>query len=180
VQLGFAILLPDEVHNAVRRWQLEIAEVCGRNPALKQHPHITLKQPFHARELAPVERYFDELARSAKPMPIEIDGVGTFEQDQVVFLDIHAPAELETLRVQVLGELHSRFGVKPRDIEDSGYRFHVTLAYSLPSAAFAPAWETVKDVPAKFSFKMETVGLFYYTSEEWILYKVARLARSGR
>jgi 2'-5' RNA ligase len=180
VQLGFVILLPDEVHNAVRRWQLEIAEVCGRNPALKQHPHITLKQPFHARELAPIERYFDELALSAKPMPIEIDGVGSFEQDEVVFLDVHVPAELETLRVQVLEELRSRFSVKPRDIEDSRYRFHVTLAYSLQSGAFPRAWDTVKDAPAKFSFKTEAFGLFYYTGEEWILYKVARLARSGR
>jgi 2'-5' RNA ligase len=178
VQLGFAVLLPDDVHNAVRRWQLEIAQACEGNPALKQHPHITLKQPFHATELAPVERYFDELVRTVKPLQIEIDGVGSFAEDEVVFLDVRAPAELETLRVEVLRELGSRFGVKPRDIEDARYRFHATLAYNLPPDTFARAWDVVRDAPAKFTFAAEAFGLFYYTGDAWILYKIARLGSS--
>jgi 2'-5' RNA ligase len=180
MQLGFAILLPDEVHNAVRRWQLEIAQACGGNSALKQHPHITLKQPFHAKELEPVERYFDELVLSVNPMSIEIVGIDRFTQDEVVFLDVRAPAELEALRLEVLGELKSRFGVKPRDIEDARYRFHATLAYSLPPSAFARAWEAVREASATFSFVIEALGLFYYTGEEWILYKIARLPLADR
>ncbi len=105
VQLGFAILLPDEIHNAVRHWQLRIADACGRNPALKQYPHITLKQPFHAKELPPVEAYFDELVGSVQPMTIQMNGVGRFKGDEVVFLDVSPPPEVEALRLEVLGEL---------------------------------------------------------------------------
>jgi 2'-5' RNA ligase len=176
MQLGFAILLPDEVHNAVRRWQLEISWACGGNPALKQHPHITLKQPFHAKELAPVEAYFDELVASVQPVQIETAGVDRFEHDEVIFLDVRAPGELEQLRLAMLAELGTRFAVKPRDVEDARYRFHATLGYSLPAGTFERAWETVRHVEANFSFEPETFGLFYYTGEEWILYKIAGLS----
>ena len=176
MQLGFAILLPDEVHNAIRRWQLEIAEACGGNPALKQYPHITLKQPFHARELPPVEAYFDELVGTMGRLQIDVDGLGRFEGDEVIFLDVRAPRELEQLRRNVLRDLAARFRVKPREIEDDRYRFHATLAYGLPPETFERAWSLVRDAEARFSFAVEALGLFYYTGEEWILYKRAGLA----
>lgn len=175
MQLGLAILLPDEVHNAIRRWQLEIAQACGGNPTLKQYPHITLKQPFHAKELPPVESYFDELSQAVTPMRIGMEGVRRFEADEVIFVDVQAPPELDKLRLEVLQELGSRFRVKPRDIEDSRYRFHATLGYGLPPGTFERAWEAVQDADARFSFATEALGLFYYTGEEWILYKRARL-----
>ena len=178
VQLGFAILLPDEIHNAVRRWQLQIAQACGRNPALKQYPHVTLKQPFHAKELPPVEAYFDELVGSVQPMAIEMNGIGRFEDDEVIFLDVSRPPELEVLRLEVLGELKRRFGVNPRDVEGEAYRFHATLAYSLPEGTFDAAWSVVADASPRFEFTTRTFGLFYYTGEEWILYKRANLRHS--
>jgi 2'-5' RNA ligase len=175
VQLGFAILLPDDIHNAVRGWQLRIAQACGRNPALKQYPHITLKQPFHAKELPPVEAYFDALVASTKAMRIELNGVGRFEKDEVVFLDVQPSPELGALRLEVLRELGRQFGVKPRDVESEGYRFHATLAYSLPPGTFEAAWSAVAETNPRFEFTTETLGLFYYTGEEWILYKRAGL-----
>ena len=178
MQLGFAILLPDDVHNAVRRWQLQIARACGSNPALKQYPHITLKQPFHARELEPVEAYFDELVRSTSPLRVEVDGVDRFYEDDVVFLDVQPSPELDRLRLDILRDLGTRFRVKPRDVEGEEYRFHATLAYSLPAGTFDRAWSTVAQVDAHFRFDADALGLFYYTGEEWILYKRVRLGHS--
>jgi 2'-5' RNA ligase len=179
MQLGFAILLPDEVHNAIRRLQLDIAQACGGNPALKLYPHITLKQPFHAKELAPVESYFDELASAMTPIRIEMEGVRRFEKDEVIFVDVPAPPALEELRLAVLAELGSRFGVKPRDIEDDRYHFHATLAYNLTPGAFERAWKAVRDNDVRFSFETDALGLFYYTGDEWILYKRGRLDRTS-
>src|SRR4051812_12579264 len=175
VQLGFAVLLPDDVHNAVRRWQLAIARACGSNPALKQYPHITLKQPFHAKELQPVEAYFDELIAGVGAMRVEMNGVDRFRDDGVVFLRVIAPPELESLRLDVLRELKTRFKVKPRDVEGDAYRFHATLAYNLPAGAADCAWSAMADVDAQFIFEADAFGLFYYTGEEWILYKRAPL-----
>jgi 2'-5' RNA ligase len=103
MQLGFAILLPDEVHNLLRRLQLRVARDCGApNTALKQIPHITLKQPFDAKTVGPIEAYFDELTATVRPFEIHFDRIGTFAEDGVIFLDVEANPELEALRLRIL------------------------------------------------------------------------------
>src|SRR5437016_3266677 len=148
VQLGIAILLPDEVHNAVRRLQLAVIQACGANPALRQTPHVTLKQPFHARALDPVEAYFDELVGElvgiAPALEIRLHGLDVFEEDRVIFANVEADERLEALRLTVLRDLADRFRVKPRDVEDERYRFHSTLAYNLTAEQFGPAREALE------------------------------------
>ncbi len=171
MQLGIAILVNDDVHNALRRLQLLVAERCGRNPALKQTPHVTIKQPFHVRELAPVEEYFDTLVNSLDAFPVRIRGLGFFEDDSVAYLQVVPDARLEDLRLRVLRDLTERFGVKPRDVEDERYRFHATVAYGLSPDEFLRAREALTDVDIDRELTIETIGLFYYTGEEWIVYK---------
>jgi 2'-5' RNA ligase len=178
VQLGIAILLPDEVHNAVRRLQLAVAQACGANHALRQTPHVTLKQPFHAKALEPVESYFDELVATFDPLDIRLHGVDVFEVDRVIFANVEADAPLEALRLEVLRELGERFRVKPRDVEDERYRFHSTLAYNLTEEQLGPARQTLADVDFDLRFRIETLGLFYYTGDVWIAYKRSRIAAS--
>ncbi len=178
MQLGIAILLPDDLHNAMRRWQLAVADLCGANAALKVHPHITLKQPFHARALGPIENYFDRLAEQVEPVEILLDGAGRFEDDEVVFLAVAPEPRLEALRLRVLADLRERFGVKPRDIEDERYRFHATVAYGLPAGTFERAWEALSGIEVSFSFPLGGLGLFYYTGQEWVLYKQARIGQT--
>jgi 2'-5' RNA ligase len=180
MQLGIAILVPDEVHNAMRRWQLMAATVCGANAALKVHPHITLKQPFHAKTLAPIEHYFDALVANLEPVEIHLDGMGSFVNEGVVFLDVSAGADLEPLRLRVLRDLREQYSVKPRDIEDDRYKFHATVAYGLPAGTFDRAWEALRDIEARFSFWLESLGLFYYTGEAWVLYKKSSVRHQAR
>lgn len=180
MQLGIAILLPDDVHNAMRRWQLVVADLCGANAALKVRPHITLKQPFHARALGPIEDYFDRLVEQVEPVEILLDGVGRFEDDEVVFLAVTPERRLEALRLRVLADLREQFGVKPRDIEDERYRFHATVAYGLPDGTFERAWGALNGIEVSFSFRLGSLGLFHYTGQEWVLYKKARLGQTSR
>src|SRR5438552_231859 len=105
VQLGIAILLEDEAHNALRRLQLAVARAGVDNPALRHIPHVTLKQPFHARALEPVETYFDELAAATEPFELRFSGLSTFEEDRVIFVDVAADERLESMRRSVLREL---------------------------------------------------------------------------
>ena len=175
VQLGIAILLPDDVHNAVRRLQLAAAQACGANPALKQTPHVTLKQPFHAKALGPVEAYFDELVGIASPLDLWLHGLDVFEEDRVIFANVEVDERLEALRLSVLHELAERFRVKPRDVEDEGYRFHATLAYNLTEEQFGPARHALANADLDLHFTPETLGLFYYTGDTWIAYKRSRI-----
>jgi 2'-5' RNA ligase len=104
-----------------------------------------------------------------------MSGVDRFPDDGVVFLRVLAPPELESLRLDVLRELGTRFKVKPRDVEGDAYRFHATLAYNLPPGTADSAWSAVADAEAQFTFEADAFGLFYYTGTEWILYRRARL-----
>ncbi len=177
MQLGFAIILDDATHNLVRRLQLRVARELGiKNPALKQVPHVTLKQPFHAKALEPIEAYFDELLTSIQPFPVQLQGLGWFDEDRVVFLDVAPDPRLETLRRRVLADLGERFRVKPREIEDDRYHFHLTLAYGLAPEDFERTRALVAaEEPPSRRFTCDTLGLFYYTGEEWVVYKRSRV-----
>lgn len=176
MQLGFAILVSDEVHNTIRRIQLAIAQACGSNPALKLAPHVTLKQAFHAKALAPIEDYFDALAAKIEPIELHLRGVDSFEQEGVVFLSVEPNPALEALRLRVLSDLRERFKVKPVDIEDQRYRFHVSLTYELSGESLQRARQVVESMASDFRFPMETLALFCYTGEDWVVYKRSRIA----
>jgi 2'-5' RNA ligase len=175
VQLGIAIIPNDEVHNAIRRLQMAVLKACGANPALRQTPHVTLKQPFHAKALEAVEAYFDGLVQAVEPLVIRLHELATFEEDRVIFLGVQNGPQLESLRQTMLHDLGERFRVKPRDIEDERYRFHATIAYNLTEEQFHAAWEVLRDTPVELTFTVDTLGLFYYTGDLWVVYKRARV-----
>jgi 2'-5' RNA ligase len=178
-QLGFAIIVDDAVHNVVRELQLRIAHELGtKNPALKQIPHVTLKQPFHTKSLVPIAAYYDHLIATLDPLPVEIDGIGGFDEDRVAFLDVVPDPRLEALRCRILADLGQRFRVKPRDVEGDQYHFHLTLAYGLASEEYARVREALAEAAISLRFTFDTLGLFYYTGDEWIVYKRARLQRA--
>jgi 2'-5' RNA ligase len=179
-QLGFAIIVDGAVHNLARALQLRIARELGvKNPALKQIPHVTLKQPFHSKAMEPLEAYYDELITTLEPFAVEIAGIGCFEEDRVVYLDVAPDPRLETLRRRILADLGERFRVKPRDIEDDRYHFHLTLAFGLTPDEYAQARALLAGLDVSLSFTFDTLGLFYYTGEEWIVYKRARLVNAA-
>ena len=176
MQLGLAMIMDDETHNLVRSLQLRVVRELGvNNPALKQVPHVTLKQPFHAKTLEPIEAYFDELRAGLTPIPLEFSGLGYFDDDRVVFLDLTPDEHRESLRRRILADLGARFKVKPRDIEDDRYHFHLTLAYGLTPEDHARARALLAEERVQLRVVCDTLGLFYYTGEEWIVYKRCRL-----
>jgi len=104
-------------------------------------------------------------------------GIDAFEDDKVIFLAVAPHPGLEAMRQRALRDLSERFGVKPRAIEDERYRFHASLAWGLSDDHFAQAWAALKDRRAELKFVLETLGLFYYTGEDWIPYKRSPLVR---
>ena len=177
-QLGLAFPLEDDVaYNAVRRLQLAIYHACGANPALRIVPHISLKQPFHAKALAPVEAYFDQLAARIEPIEVVLRDIGTFDDGAVVYLDVAHGPELEALRRTVLAALVDQFRVRPQEVEDDRYHFHVTLAYGLSSEQAGCALEAIADESPAYACRLTVLGLFYYATDVWTPYRRARLGR---
>ena len=173
---AYVILLPDDVHNFMRRVQAELYERHeGSRTTLALEPHITIKQPFEAEQAEPYERYFDRLAEETEPFELVMRGFAVFETEGVVFLDVEQDSRLLALQRRVLEEL----ALEPAPYESGEpvpYHFHGTLIQGLSPEDLAAARAAVGDSP-EFRFPLEQLGLFRYTEETWTLYRRRRLAR---
>jgi 2'-5' RNA ligase len=171
VEIGYAIAVNHDVHNLVRRLQLQIFQACGPEARLEELPHITLKQGFLAQDLEPFERHFDALARSIGPFEIRVQGIGTFESGGVLCLGVEPSPQLAALRERTLRELSNDFGVQANAIEDHRYRFHVTVAHSLTPRDLRRAFGAVGNVPVDFRFRCDGVQMLCNFASRWMCYK---------
>jgi 2'-5' RNA ligase len=176
VQIAFVILVSDEVHNFMRGLEVNIWNQYGVNRALKDNPHISLKQGFEVGTLKPFEDYFDKLAKEIDPFEIVINGIGFFDQG-IIFLDVKQDSRLETLRRRILRDLSGQYGVKPNPLEDDQYYFHATLASGFKKEDFMEARQAYKNIRVEFRFMFETLGMFYNIGDQWILYKRSNVCR---
>ena len=176
MQLAYAILLPDEVHNFMRRVQAELYERYeGSRTTLALEPHVTIKQPFEAAEPERCENYFERLAEETEPFELVMHGFGFFEAEGVVFLDVEQNPRLLALQRRVLHDLALEPAVYESE-EPVPYHFHGTLATGLSPEDLSAARDQLGDTP-KFRFPLETFGLFRCTEETWTLYQRAALTR---
>ena len=172
------ILLNDEVHNFMRRLQVDILNQYGTVSAIAECQHITLKQAFAVDALEPFERYFDRLVNEIKPFELVIKGIGSFDEG-IIFLDVEQDIRLKTLRLKILRDLSEQFGIKPHPLEDERYYFHATLVHKMSKGDFAKTLQHLKDIEVSFRFLFDTLGLFYFTGEEWITYKRLKVGKSS-
>jgi 2'-5' RNA ligase len=174
LKLAYVILLPDEVHNFMRRVQAELYERYeAQRSTLTLEPHITIKQPFEALEAGSHETFLARLTAETEPFEIVMRGFGFFEGEGVVFLDVEQDPRLLAIQRRVLGEL----ALEPAMYESGApvpYHFHGTLATGLSADDLEDARKRLGDTP-EFRFPLQTFGLFRQTEETWTLYK--RLTR---
>lgn len=176
MKLAYAILLPDEVHNFMRRTQAGLYERYeGSRTTLALEPHVTIKQPFEAAELGSYERYVDRLAQETEPFELVMHRFGFFEEEGVVFLDVEQDPRLLALQRRVLDDLALEPAMYESE-EPVPYHFHGTLATGLSPEDLSAAREQLGDTP-EFRFPLETFGLFRCTDETWTLYKRGALTR---
>ena len=126
MRLAYVILLPDGVHNFIRRVQAKLYERYDASPAtLALEPHITLKQPFETDEAERCEAFFDRLAEETDPFELVLHGFGFFEREGVVFLDVEQNPRLLALQRRVLHDLALEPAVYESE-EPVPYHFHGT------------------------------------------------------
>jgi 2'-5' RNA ligase len=178
VSLGYVMLVDEEVHNYVRRVQVQIHREYGAVSGMECTPHLTLKQGFAARTIEPFERYFDRLVAETDPFEITLRGIGSFD-DGVIYLDVVQNGTLDSLRRRVVSDLSNGFGVSPNALEDDQYHFHATLAQGLPRASFERARQALQGEQVEFRFICDTLGLLCDLGTGWMTYKRSRVAAPG-
>jgi 2'-5' RNA ligase len=175
VQIAYVILLPDDVHNFIRRVQVELYDTYAASEATRAlEPHITLKQPFEAGDAEPYEDFFDRLTVETDPFELELRGYGFFEGEGVVFLDVTQNERLHALQRRILEEL----ALEPAQYESGSplpYHFHATVATGLSPDDLTGARDDFDQTP-EFRFPLERLGMFRRDAEgPWTLYKRSKL-----
>jgi len=174
VLLAYVILLPDNVHNFMRRLQADVYERYEASRfTLPLEPHVTLKQPFETSDVGAHEQYLDRLARETEPFELRLRGLGVFEGDGVLFLDVEQDPRLLTVQRRILDD----FRLPPAEFESGHprpYYFHATIATALAARDLAEARGRHAETP-EFRFATERLGLFRKTEDTWTLYKRVRL-----
>lgn len=180
LEIAIVIMVSDEVHNHMRRLQLDFRERYGVDSGLRASPHVTLKQSFRTFDASSVERlerYVDELVADVEPLEIRVKGVTAFEEE-ILFVEVEPNPRLEALRRRVLHDLSERFGIAPGHFEGDNYHFHATLEYDLSSDVLAAARGAFADTRIEYAFTLSTLGLLLKAGDGWTTYKRARLSKA--
>jgi len=94
-------------------------------------------------------------------------------------MKVEPSKELVDLHLRVLDDLKNKYGVAKNKFEGPEQQFHTTLAYQdIEEEMFLKAKKDLSNEPEpKITFKFDSIGLFLFTGEEWIItrkYKVGR------
>ena len=170
MQVGYGILMEEEVYNFMREMELLLYKKFGLKKGLRQSPHITVKPPFITEDSAPYEQYLDELCAKINPFEIEIDGFNSFGT-KVIYLDIKKNINLINIHQVITSDLKSKFN----HYEQEEMIFHGTLAYDdIDEKTFNEAYEFMKaNFHPKFKIKAQKIGLFFQLPDDssWVVIK---------
>lgn len=174
LEVALVLLLDHTAHHQARQHQLGVLRRHGVNPGLSSPPHITLKLGFKCRDPEALAGYLDELAARFEPVHVTLKDFDHFDEG-ITFWQVVPDPALERLRQAILTDLSTRFAVTPRPLEGSAFRFHVTLAYGLSSAAFQSERNTLSTEHAEHQFTGQDVALLVRCDDQWIDYKTVTL-----
>lgn len=171
-QIGIAILPSEDYALFIRKKEIYLSKKYYTIRGLLQPPHVTIKWPFEVDDISIFEDYCKELSNDTTPFKINAEGYGFFEP-KVIFLKVLPSNELIELHLKILDDLKVRFNIEKNKFEGRNQQFHTTLAYEdISEDAFYRAKEELEtSEEPKISFKFNSIGLFKFTGEEWVIHK---------
>lgn len=163
-KVGVGILYPTNFYNQVRKLQLQIAQSTSNCDGLTQSPHVTIKRPFRAENMAGALDAIREFLSNQKPIRLSVNGLGSFPTG-AVFLKINPSEDINTLHHQLLSVLKP-FGVEPDQFEGANMLFHTSLALNLKGEHLSQAFDLLHREEEMLRFDLSSLdfGLFYELS----------------
>jgi len=176
MQIGYGIMLEDEITNLMREIELLLFDKFNIKKGLHQPPHITIKPPFEVSDLSPYKNYLDELCEKMEPFEVHLKGFNCFGK-KVIYLDVQHNQKLYDIYETIFSDIKGKYN--PGLVRDDMI-FHATLAYDdIDEETFSKAYEYLKaNYQPEFKFTVNKIGLFYqlpllHTGDEsgWIVIK---------
>ena len=172
MQIGIALLPPEDVCDFVRDKERYLSEKYNTVGGLTQPPHVTVKWPFEADDLAPFDEYCRELASKMRPVEIVYDGYGLFPAG-VFFLKVNSTPELVGLHCTILDELKERFGIEKNPFEGIDQQFHTTLAMDdISYEDCVAALQESKDWGFPGPYISNRLAICRFTGAEWVVHSI--------
>lgn len=184
----FALLFDHQVHNVVRKLAVEVHQTYGVGLAGSQlPPHVSLKQPFAIPDLAAVEAYFDQFARSIEPVVLTFPRIGGPGNAPVLWLEVEETATLRDLHTRINREVAERFPITQAPFDGAAYHFHLTIALAGPSDSASPYQAMASELASREVALRATarhVNLFYYDDDQFspgsfLTYKILPLGKAN-
>ena len=190
MRAAFALLADRKVHNFVRRlaWDIHLKHNTGTRHC-RLPSHISLKQPFAISDLAALEVYMDELARSIEPFEIHLPEIQVMPtayagvEYGILWLDVEETAYLRQLHNRVNRELADRFGNTSANFDGADYHFHMTVMLGgQPVEAYRQFLDELPDPEVNLRFMTTELALFVYDEPmgpdgEYLSYKTLTLGK---
>lgn len=126
----------------------EVDRNCRIGHARRHHPvpHITLVGPFGCRNEGKLISDFTRICKTFNLMDFTVEGYGTFEGSNVVFVNITPSKELDDFRWQMSKTLQEYCNVKTYDLNKS-FEYHATIAMRLSSYQFKKVKSYIDNKP---------------------------------
>jgi len=166
----FALLANTEVHNVVRKlsWEIHQKYQTGTKHA-SLPPHISLKQTFSISDIAALEKYMDELAKSITPfdlmltevqvVPISFNGIDY----GILWLDVEETRELRELHNRLNQELNESFGNTSADFDGDRDHFHMTaMMGGQPFEVYQKFLSEIPDPKVNLLYTVKELAMFVY------------------
>jgi len=171
-QIGIGIIPPEDYSLFVRKQEIYLSKKYNTIVGLLQPPHVTIKWPFEINDIQPFEKYCEDLSKEIQPFEIKINGYGFFDP-KVIFLKVEKNQNLINIHLKILKDLKEKFEIEKNKYEGAEPQFHTTLAYEdISEENFHKAKKELKKAEQpKLSFIFDSLGLFRFTGEEWIIHK---------
>jgi 2'-5' RNA ligase len=172
-KIGFVILLPDELANKVKDFQINVAKKYDCINSILNPPHITIKRPIEVENIEKYENILDKITNSTKSFKIGIKGYDFFS-DKIFFQDVIQSKELINLHNSLLSALKKE-NIFPDEMEGDNQRFHSTLANGDISAKFLGFLKKnyISKKPSD-TFPLKELAILRHTGTYWTIHKISR------
>lgn len=185
MKAAFALLANIEVYNFVRKLAWVIHRQYGTGTIdVRLPPHISLKQPFSIGDLAALEDYMDELARTIEPFEVTLTRV---ELDSIIhkgteygllWLAVQETDVLRNLHDRLNRELNQRFGNTQASFDGAEFQFHMTVMMGGQSIdVYRTIFDQIAEKNADLRYTVRELALFVYDEPmgprgEYLTYKI--------
>lgn len=186
----FALLADTEVHNLVRKLAWEIHQKYRTGTIdCRLPPHISLKQPFKIADIAPLENYMDELAKTITPFDVNLTELQLvpipFEGREfgLLWLDVQETEHLRHLHDRLNQELTQRFGDTQADFDGASYHFHMTVMIGgQPIDVYRRFYTEIPERKINLRYTVCELAMFVYDEPmgpkgEYLTYKILPIGR---